>query len=94
MKSTVDYRSIELPNVTSGSSPGGTETASHRRGPASRRPTTSERCSRSTATGRAAVLSRGADIDPGFQPARANLARTASWNRYGTIDLGSERKGH
>lgn len=34
------------------------------------------------------------DIDPAFKPARANLARTASWNRYGTIDLGPERKGH
>jgi DNA-binding response OmpR family regulator len=31
------------------------------------------------------------DIDPTFNPARANLDRTASWNKYGRIDFGTDR---
>ncbi len=32
------------------------------------------------------------DIDPTFQPARANLERVTSWNKFGKIDLGSPKK--
>jgi len=31
------------------------------------------------------------DIDPTFQPARANLERTASWNKFGKINLGTDK---
>ncbi|MEZ4529302.1 MAG: response regulator [Desulfobacterales bacterium] len=31
------------------------------------------------------------DIDPTFQPARANLERITSWNKFGRIDLGSDK---
>jgi len=30
------------------------------------------------------------DISPTFKPARANLERTSSWNKRGTIDLGPD----
>ena len=30
------------------------------------------------------------DIDPTFKPARANLDRTTTWNKFGKIDLGPE----
>jgi DNA-binding response OmpR family regulator len=30
------------------------------------------------------------DIDPSFKPARMNLDRTTSWNKFGKIDLGSD----
>jgi DNA-binding response OmpR family regulator len=30
------------------------------------------------------------DIDPSFKPARINLDRTTSWNKFGKIDLGSD----
>lgn len=37
------------------------------------------------------VLEREAlDIDPSFKPARMNLDRTTSWNKFGKIDLGSD----
>jgi DNA-binding response OmpR family regulator len=32
------------------------------------------------------------DIDPTFKPARANLDRITSWNKFGRIDLGLEEK--
>ncbi len=32
------------------------------------------------------------DIDPTFKPARANLERTTSWDKFGKIDLGPDRK--
>jgi len=32
------------------------------------------------------------DIDPTFQPARANLERTTSWNKFGDIDLGADEQ--
>ena len=32
------------------------------------------------------------DIDPTFKPAWANLERTTSWNKFGKIDLGSDKK--
>jgi DNA-binding response OmpR family regulator len=32
------------------------------------------------------------DIDPTFIPARANLDRTTTWNKFGGIDLGLEEK--
>lgn len=31
------------------------------------------------------------DIDPTFKPARANLERITSWNKFGRIDLGSDK---
>jgi DNA-binding response OmpR family regulator len=31
------------------------------------------------------------DIDPTFRPARANLERTTSWNKFGAIDLGPDK---
>jgi CheY-like chemotaxis protein len=33
------------------------------------------------------------DIDPTYKPARANLERTTSWNRFGSIDLGPDEDG-
>ena len=33
------------------------------------------------------------DIDPTFKPAWANLERTASWNKFGPIDLGPDDAG-
>jgi len=32
------------------------------------------------------------DIDPTFKPAQANLERTTSWEKFGKIDLGPEKK--
>ncbi len=32
------------------------------------------------------------DIDPTFKPAWANLERATSWNKYGRIDLGPDKK--
>lgn len=32
------------------------------------------------------------DIDPTFKPAKANLDRTTSWNKFGGIDLGPEER--
>jgi tetratricopeptide (TPR) repeat protein len=32
------------------------------------------------------------DIDPTFKPAWANLERTTSWNKFGKIDLGPDKK--
>lgn len=32
------------------------------------------------------------DIDPTFKPARANLERTTSWNKFGRIDLGPDQE--
>jgi FixJ family two-component response regulator len=32
------------------------------------------------------------DIDPTFKPAMTNLERTTSWNKFGKIDLGSDKK--
>ena len=32
------------------------------------------------------------DIDPTFKPASANLNRTTSWNKFGRIDLGPDKK--
>lgn len=32
------------------------------------------------------------DIDPTYKPAWANLERTTSWNKFGKIDLGSDKK--
>ena len=32
------------------------------------------------------------DLDPTFEPARANLERTTSWNKFGKIDLGPDKK--
>jgi len=32
------------------------------------------------------------DIDPTFKPARMNLDRTTSWNKFGKIDLGSDNE--
>jgi DNA-binding response OmpR family regulator len=32
------------------------------------------------------------DIDPTFKPARQNLDRTTSWNKFGKIDLGPDKK--
>jgi DNA-binding response OmpR family regulator len=32
------------------------------------------------------------DIDPTFKPAWANLERATSWNKFGRIDLGSDKK--
>ncbi len=32
------------------------------------------------------------DIDPTFKPAWANLDRTTSWNKFGKIDLGPDKK--
>ena len=34
------------------------------------------------------------DIDPTFKPAWANLERTASWNKFGPIDLGPDDTGN
>jgi DNA-binding response OmpR family regulator len=31
------------------------------------------------------------DIDPTFKPARANLDRATSWNKFGRIDLGTDK---
>lgn len=31
------------------------------------------------------------EIDPTFEPARANLKRSTSWNKFGSIDLGPDR---
>ncbi len=33
------------------------------------------------------------DIDPTFKPAWTNLERTTSWNKFGKIDLGPDKKG-
>jgi DNA-binding NtrC family response regulator len=32
------------------------------------------------------------DIEPSYKPALANLERITSWNKYGSIDLGSDKK--
>jgi len=32
------------------------------------------------------------DIDPTFKPAWANLDRTTSWQKFGRIDLGPDKK--
>ncbi len=32
------------------------------------------------------------DIDPTFKPAQVNLDRATSWNKFGTIDLGSDEQ--
>lgn len=32
------------------------------------------------------------DIDPTFKPAKTNLDRTTSWNKFGRIDLGPDKK--
>ena len=32
------------------------------------------------------------DIDPTFKPAQANLERTTSWDKFGKIDLGPDKK--
>ena len=34
------------------------------------------------------------DIDPTFKPAWANLDRTTSWNKFGRIDLGPDKKDY